>query len=260
MTYPDSDLSSSCQSESTREVSFFDLRQNRPSFVPYGRKKGKLSSQAATRLKMLLPSLGLPQGLDRATLLRHLGGDPDKVRLFLEIGFGNGQFLAALAARYPQDYFIGVEVFLEGVAGLVGRLQQGGIGNVRILARNIHEVLVESIPPASLDRVIINFPDPWPKRSHHKRRIIQNDFLDLLAIRMRPGGLLNLATDWSHYAWWMLEVLEGHSAFQNSGIPCGFAAEPEDWVETRFQRKAHEAGRSIFHLAYFRSMSEPVGV
>lgn len=252
MTHADSKVLFSRQSETPQEEASFNLCPHRPSFVPFGRKKGKLSDQALVRLETLLPHLNLPQAADRVTLLRQLGADPDTARLFLEIGFGNGQFLATLAARYVQDCFVGVEVFLEGVSGLVGRLQQMGLTNVWIVVKNVHEVLLGAIPPESLDRVIINFPDPWPKRSHHKRRLVQPDFLDLLATRMRPGSLLNLATDWSHYASWMLKVLEAHAAFRNRGTPGHFASEPTDWVETRFQCKAQEAGRPTFHLAYLR--------
>ena len=245
----------SCQNPVVQTADAFDHRQYRSYFVPFGRKKGKLGPQAAKRLHNLLPTLRLPQAADRRVLLQQLDADPDNARLFLEIGFGNGQSLAALAALYAQDRFIGVDVFMEGVAGLIGRLQQAGSTNVRIMAENIYEVLVRSIPTESLDRVIINFPDPWPKRAHHKRRLVQDDFLDLLATRMRPGALLNLATDWPHYAQWMLAVLEGHTAFQNSGTKGDFAPEPVDWVETRFQQKAREAGRSTFHLAYYRKTS-----
>ena len=226
----------------------------RPSFVPFGRKKGKLGPQAAERLKTLLPQLSPPQAPDRDTLLRQWDANPETSRLFLEIGFGNGQFLAAMAAQYAQDRFIGVEVFLEGVAGLLGRVQHAGLTNVCILTRSIHEVLVDAIPAESLDRVIINFPDPWPKRAHHKRRLIQSGFLDFLATRMRPGAALNLATDWPPYAQWMLDVLEVHPAFQNQDAPGRFIAAPVDWVETSFQRKALEAGRATFHLAYFRKV------
>lgn len=221
-----------------------------PLRVPRGRKKGKMGPQATARVQQLLPALALAGGADRATLLSQWGADPLSARLVLEIGFGNGHALATLAARHPQDRFIGVEVFLGGVASLLLRIQEEGLTNIRLSTQGIHGVLAESIPPASLDRVLIHFPDPWPKRCHHKRRLIQRAFLDLLATRMRPGGRLGLATDWPHYAHWMRDVLEAHADFHRPAQPDPFDPEPDDWVETRFQRKAQEAGRVTFHLAY----------
>ncbi|MBF0161340.1 MAG: tRNA (guanosine(46)-N7)-methyltransferase TrmB [Magnetococcales bacterium] len=221
-----------------------------PSLIPRGRKKGKTGPQALRRLEQLLPMLELPVAADRGALLAQWGTDASTARLFLEVGFGNGHTLATLAARHPQDRFIGVEVFLGGVASLLLRIQQEGLVNIRIATQGIHAILAERIPPASLDRVLIHFPDPWPKRSHHKRRLIQTPFLHLLASRMTPSAQLSLATDWSHYAQWMLALLEGDEHFVNLGQPGQFAPEPPDWVETRFQRKAQAEGRPVFHLLY----------
>ncbi len=220
--------------------------------TPRGRKKGKIGPQAQARLEQMLPELLLPRTADRAGLLTSWGADPERARLFLEIGFGNGHGLATWATRHPQDRFIGVEVFLGGVAGLLWRIQQAELTNIRISTQDVHVVLREAIPSASLDRVFIHFPDPWPKRGHHKRRLIQTEFLDLLATRLRPGGQLSLATDWPHYAQWMQEVLAGHEKFDRPERSKPFDPEPEDWVETRFQHKALEAGRSVFHLLYTR--------
>ncbi|MBF0462793.1 MAG: tRNA (guanosine(46)-N7)-methyltransferase TrmB [Magnetococcales bacterium] len=223
-----------------------------PFLAPRGRKKGKTGPQATSRLAELLPTLALPQATNRSGLLEQWGADPATARLVLEIGFGNGHTLATLAARHPQDRFIGVEVFLGGVAGLLLRIQQESLTNIRISTQDVQVVLQEAIPPASLDQVLIHFPDPWPKRSHHKRRLVQPAFLDLLATRLRPKGQLRLATDWPHYAQWMLAVLEAHTAFARPGEPGSFDPEPTDWVTTRFQCKAQEAGRAVFHLAYTR--------
>jgi tRNA (guanine-N7-)-methyltransferase len=228
-----------------------------PTLVARGRKKGKMGPQASVRVAQGLPTLALPKATERAALLSQWGADPRSARLLLEIGFGNGHCLATLAARHPQDRFIGVEVFLGGVASLLLRVQQEELPNIRLSTQGIHGVLAESIPPASLDRVLIHFPDPWPKRCHHKRRLIQPPFLDLLATRMRPGSQLELATDWPHYAQWMHTVLAAHPDFARPGQPVDpFDPEPADWVETRFQRKAKEAGRATFHLIWTRNPAE----
>lgn len=249
------ELSCANPSETSQPEIPGDRHWPRSPFIPFGRKKGKLGPRASQRLDVMLPGLDLPRATDRTSLLQQLQADPDQSRLCLEIGFGNGETLAYLATQQQQDRFIGVEVFLEGVAALLGRLQQQGLTNVRVMTKNVYVVLLETIPRDSLDRVILNFPDPWPKRSHHKRRLIQAQFLDMLATRMRPTATLNLATDWFPYAQWMGEVLEKHPAFQTLYPQDDFAPEPIDWVETRFQRKAQEAGRATFHLAYSRKES-----
>ncbi|MEO5364146.1 MAG: tRNA (guanosine(46)-N7)-methyltransferase TrmB [Magnetococcus sp. DMHC-8] len=224
-----------------------------PTWIPRGRKQGKIGPQARERLERLLPHFLLPGATERSALLTAWGADPAQARLILEIGFGNGQALATWAARHPQDRFIGVEVFLGGVAALLWRIQQEGLTNIRLATRSIHAVLWESIPADSLDQVFIHFPDPWPKRCHHKRRLVQPLFLDRLATRLRPGGQLSLATDWPHYAQWMRDALAAQTAFHRPDATTPFDPEPAGWVETRFQRKAREAGRTVFHLLCTRT-------
>jgi tRNA (guanine-N7-)-methyltransferase len=220
--------------------------------IPRGRKVGKVGAQASTRLQEMLPALTIPQAEDRHALLQHLAADPQHSRLVLEVGFGNGEALAQRALRHPQDRFIGVEVFSGGVAALLLRIQQMELTNIRVATQGIHEVLLQTIPLLCLDQVLIHFPDPWPKRGHHKRRLIQKPFLDLLAARMRPQAQLSLATDWQHYAEWMRTLLVDHPAFVRSGATDRYDLQPEDWLETRFQRKARNEGRSIFHLTALR--------
>lgn len=219
-------------------------------FRTFGRKKGNLSPKAEARLQEQLPLYQWPICQQREALFQQLGVDFEQSRLVLEIGFGNGQFLATMAAHYPQDQFVGVDVFKEGVFALLRRLEREHLNNVRVVPKSAQEMLSMCIPPKSLDWVIINFPDPWPKKRHHKRRLVQADFLDLLATRMRVGGLLTLATDLSEYAQWMLAVLESHIQFKNRHNPGMFAPEPSIWIQTNFQKKGLLAGREIYHLAY----------
>ncbi|MBF0273175.1 MAG: tRNA (guanosine(46)-N7)-methyltransferase TrmB [Magnetococcales bacterium] len=225
-----------------------------PAWKPkvHGRKRGFLTPKEKIWLDATLPDFQPPQADSRAALLAALGADPERGRLILEIGFGNGQFLAPLAAAHPEDRFIGVEVFQEGMAALIRRLQRDQTTNTRIIQEDARLALQELIPPCSLDWVVINFPDPWPKKRHHKRRIVQAELLDLLTQRMVPGGLLTLATDWEEYAWWMAEVLEAHSGFENLAAPERFAPRPAFWHETRFETKGVHAGRTIHHLAWRR--------
>ncbi|MBF0455134.1 MAG: tRNA (guanosine(46)-N7)-methyltransferase TrmB [Magnetococcales bacterium] len=219
-------------------------------YKTHGRKKGFLKPKDETHLKECLPALTLTGGVDRQQLLSAFGGVTESTRLWLEIGFGNGDFLAHLAALHPEDRFVGIDVFLEGVSALLRRLERQGSDNVRVVVDNANVVLMERIPPDSLDRVVINFPDPWRKKRHHKRRLIQPPFLDLLAERMRRDGLLSLATDWGEYSDWMLEHLQAHPAFENCMDGGGFAPQPDEWIETRFQSKGQKAGRPARHLLF----------
>jgi tRNA (guanine-N7-)-methyltransferase len=225
-------------------------QEERRRFKTHGRKKGFLKSKDEAHLKEVLPTLTLPLCESREEILAGYGETVASSRLWLEIGFGNGDFLAHLAALYPEDRFIGVDVFLEGVSALLRRLERQGSDNVRVVVDNANVVLMEKIPLDSLERVVINFPDPWHKKRHHKRRLIQKDFLDLLALRMQVGGLLSLATDWGEYSQWMLEHLEAHGAFENCVAEGGFAPQPLHWLETRFQSKGQKAGRPARHLLF----------
>ncbi len=218
----------------------------------HGRKRGFLKPREKIWLDETLPTFRPPQAEDRTRLLTALGADPERARLVLEIGFGNGQFLAPLAARHPEDRFIGIEVFQEGMAALIRRLQRDGTTNTRIIQEDARIALKELLPAQAFDWVIINFPDPWPKKRHHKRRIVQPELLDLLTLRMRPAALLTLATDWAEYADWMAEVLEAHDGFENLAAPERFAPRPDFWHETRFETKGVHAGRTIHHLAWRR--------
>ncbi|MBF0628041.1 MAG: tRNA (guanosine(46)-N7)-methyltransferase TrmB [Magnetococcales bacterium] len=218
----------------------------------HGRKRGFITPREKIWLDETLPAFRPPAASSREEMLALLGADPTKARLVLEIGFGNGQFLAPLAAQHPEDRFIGVEVFQEGMAALIRRLQKDQTTNTRIHPDDARVFLREGIPTHALDWVIINFPDPWPKKRHHKRRIVQTELLDLLVERMVPQGLLTLATDWEEYALWMAEVLEAHAGFENLAAPERFAPRPDFWQQTRFETKGVDAGRTIHHLAWRR--------
>jgi tRNA (guanine-N7-)-methyltransferase len=228
--------------------------EQRRRYKTHGRKKGCLKVKDEVHLKATLPSLALGEVADRSQLLAGFSGSTPSSKLWMEIGFGNGEFLAHLAVLYPEDRFIGIDVFLEGVSALLRRLERQESSNVRVAVDNANIVLMEKIPADSLDRVVINFPDPWPKKRHHKRRLIQKEFLDLLAPRMRAGGLLSLATDWAEYSEWMLEHLEAHTDFNNMVAGGGFAPQPDHWLQTSFQSKGQKAGRPGRHLLFQKAL------
>ncbi|MBF0140159.1 MAG: tRNA (guanosine(46)-N7)-methyltransferase TrmB [Magnetococcales bacterium] len=221
-------------------------------FKLHGRKKGILKRGESDWLPGRLQQLQPTWDVSRDEILHRWGANPETSRLWLEIGFGNGETLTHLASHYPEDRFIGVDVFLEGISALLRRMERCNLANIALESGNIVELLATKNIVGLFDRVMINFPDPWPKKRHHKRRLIQKEFLHLLATAMRTGGILTLATDWSEYGEWMLDHLETHLSFSNVYGPRQAAPEPSFWLPTRFQQKGEAAGRPILHIAYRR--------
>ncbi|MBF0107555.1 MAG: tRNA (guanosine(46)-N7)-methyltransferase TrmB [Magnetococcales bacterium] len=222
-------------------------------FKVHGRKKGILKRSETDWLPQRLQESRPPWGATRDETLTRWHADPRNALLWLEIGFGNGETLTHLASHRPQDRLVGIDVFMEGFSALLRRMERLHIDTIAVEAGNAAEILETRRLNSMFDRVMINFPDPWPKKRHHKRRLIQKEFLDTLARALVPGGLVTLATDWSEYGIWMQDHLEAHPAFIN---PHGLrvpAPEPDLWLPTRFQRKGEAAGRSILHLSYQRS-------
>jgi tRNA (guanine-N7-)-methyltransferase len=204
------------------------------------------------RLKQdLLPQLAikLPETrvLDPALLFAER---PESV--WLEIGFGAGEHLAAQAEAHPGIGFIGCEVFENGVARLVAEIAGRDLKNIRIFPDDIR-ALLEALAPASLDRVFILFPDPWPKARHHKRRLVSTATLDRLAILMRPGAELRLATDDRDYLAWILEHATAHPEFEwLARGPADWRERLSDWPPTRYEEKARAAGRVPAFLRFAR--------
>ncbi len=172
--------------------------------------------------------------------------------LTLEIGFGNGDNLARLAATYPQRDFLGIEVHRAGVGRLLLALKTQGLSNVRIICHDAVEVLERQIPPASVAEILILFPDPWPKKRHHKRRLVQEAFVKLATERLGSAGVLRIATDWQPYAAQMLETLSAAPALQNLAAAGGFAPRPAEREPTRFERRGERLGHEVWDLAFQR--------
>lgn len=170
----------------------------------------------------------------------------------MEIGIGDGETLLELAAANPGTDYLGAEVHRPGLGHCVLGLEARALANVRLVAQDAVEVLERRVADGSLDEVLLYFPDPWPKKRHHKRRIVQPAFVELLARRLRPGGLFRLATDWAPYAGHMLEVLGGCAAFTPASpdVPC--TARPPQRPETRFERRGRRLGHEVFDLQYRR--------
>lgn len=164
----------------------------------------------------------------------------------LEIGSGTGESTAALAAAHPELDHVAVEVFEPGLAQLLMRMDELGLANLALLRGDAVALLRDAVPEASLAGIRIFFPDPWPKRRHRKRRLVQPDFVALAASRLRPGGFLHLATDWADYADQMLAVVRAEPALE--GAAAAFTPRPSWRPETKFERRARAEGRDVREL------------
>ena len=172
----------------------------------------------------------------------------------LEIGFGAGEALLYFAQRHPELDCIGVEVHKPGVGHLLLGAEAAGLRNVRVICHDAVEVLQQQLAPGSVELIHIFFPDPWPKKRHHKRRLIQPPLVELLARVLAIGGRLRLATDWEHYAMHMREVIDASVSFVNES-DTGFAARNEERPLTRFERRGHRLGHGVWDLSYRRVTS-----
>jgi tRNA (guanine-N7-)-methyltransferase len=170
----------------------------------------------------------------------------------LEIGFGNGEHLVARASAQPARNFLGAEVHRPGVGQLLIAAEKAGVTNLHVLCQDAIEVLQRRLAPGTLDEVQLLFPDPWPKARHHKRRIIQPDFVALVADRLQPGGRLLLATDWVPYAEHMLDVLQQCPALENVAGSGAWSKRPAYRAATRFETRGEKLGHEVRDLAFRR--------
>lgn len=199
-------------------------------------------------LAELLPRYGLDSGkvIDPARIFGR------NAPLTLEIGFGNGDSLATMAAQDPAADFIGIEVHRPGVGHLLLQLDQRELTNVRVICSDAVEVIRHCLPDRTLERVLLFFPDPWPKKRHHKRRIVQPAFIELLARKLKPGGILHMATDWEHYAEHMLELLSETALFRNTAGSGNYAARPDYRPVTKFEQRGQRLGHAVRDLVFER--------
>jgi tRNA (guanine-N7-)-methyltransferase len=168
----------------------------------------------------------------------------------LEIGFGNGEALLEMAAANPDRDHLGIEVHRPGVGRLLMGIEAQGLRNIRVICDDAVDVLRDSIADAAFDHICLYFADPWPKKKHHKRRIVQPAFVDLLRRRLKPGGRYHMATDWSPYAEHMREVMAAAS---------GWEAAPDggERPQTHFERRGERLGHAVTDMSYLRLQSEP---
>ena len=213
------------------------------------RREGRITHGQREALTRLWPRYGLSVAdapMDFDALF------PAASSVALEIGFGNGESLAEMAERAPERGFVGVEVYAPGVGQMLQRIEQRELDNVRVCREDAIDVLTQMVPEASLDVVQLFFPDPWPKKRHHKRRIVTPDFVALAASRLKPGGRFHMATDWWDYAEWSLEILGQNPVLRNLARDGRYVDRPADRPETRFERRGRGLDHGIWDLLFER--------
>ena len=210
-------------------------------------REGRLTAGQRNALDTLWPRFGLER--DQGTLdpERVFGRDAPRV---LEIGYGMGQSLAQMAAADPDKDFIGIEVHRPGVGALLMEIEQQGLNNLRSYCDDAVEILELCIPDNSLARVQLYFPDPWHKKKHHKRRIVQPAWVALVQRKLQPGGILHMATDWENYSEHMMEVMNTAEGFNNVAGPGGFSPRPSWRPETKFERRGEKLGHGVWDLLF----------
>jgi tRNA (guanine-N7-)-methyltransferase len=213
----------------------------------YVLRQGRVTNAQQRAYDTLLPRFSIPYSREVIDLDRAFGRRAPRI---LEIGFGMGETTAQLAAAHPEDDYLGIEVHTPGVGGLLRQLAERGIANVRVIQHDAVEVLEHMISPASLDGVHIFFPDPWPKKRHHKRRLIQPPFAALLAQRLKPGAHLHVATDWENYAEQILAVLAAEPLLTNTAP--AYADRPGSRPLTKFETRGLKLGHRVWDIVFRR--------
>ena len=224
------------------------LKTYRPirSFV---RREGRLTSGQARALEDLWPRFGLEPGETEIDFARAFGREAPVI---LEIGFGSGDSFAAIAKAHPQNNYIGMEVHRPGVGSLLLRLKEREIENVRVICDDASVVIQKNIVDKSLDAIYLFFPDPWPKRKHHKRRLVQPGLVQQIRRKLKVGGRFHLVTDWENYAQQMMQVMSAAEGFVNTAGEGRYSAKPEYRPETRFEHRGLKLGHGVWDLVFRR--------
>ena len=223
-----------------------DAAPQRRSIRSFVARAGRMTVAQERAWRDLWPRYGL-EGTDETLDLDAVFGRT--AARTLEIGFGNGESLVALAQAHPDRDFLGIEVHRPGVGHLMLRAESLGLGNIRVACRDAVEVLSRQLRDASLEAVLLYFPDPWPKKRHHKRRILQPAFVELVASRLKSGGRFRLATDWQNYAEQMLAVAGGCALLENE-FDAGYAPRPDSRPLTRFETRGQRLGHEVWDLCF----------
>ncbi len=233
-------------------------RFSRRSIRSFVLRQGRMSDAQQRAFELVLPRIGIPYREQLLDLDAAFGRHAPKI---VEIGFGMGETTAKIAAARPEHDFLGIEVHGPGVGALCKLVDEQALSNVRIMQHDAVEVLKDMIADGSLAGVHVFFPDPWRKKRHFKRRLIEAEFVSLVARKLAPGAYLHCATDWEDYAHWMLEVLQGEAMLRNTaadGEGAGFAPRPDYRPLTKFEQRGLRLGHGVWDLVFERPAADAV--
>ena len=210
-------------------------------------RQGKITSGQLNAINILLPTYGIKYQTTQIDLDAAFNSKKDKI---LEIGFGMGAATWQIAKQNPDNDYLGIEVHAPGVGTLLMSMVEHNVNNIRIIQHDAIEVLKDMIHDDSITGFHIYFPDPWHKKKHHKRRIIQHEFINLLYSKLKLGGYIHLATDWEHYALYMLQVLNQNPRLQNQSPDNTFVDRPECRPLTKFEQRGINLGHNVWDLIF----------
>jgi tRNA (guanine-N7-)-methyltransferase len=213
----------------------------------FTRRSGRLTLGQKNGLKEYWPLYGLDFELTEVGISQAIQGFES---VNLEIGIGNGDALIEMADSQPKTFYIGVEVHTPGVGQCLNNIEKNALDNALLISHDAIEVMQHMVPAQSLDRILLFFPDPWHKKRHHKRRIVNQKFRDLAFKCLKPDGHLHFATDWQDYAEHMVEELSSDERFSNCGNSDGFAARPDYRPLTKFEQRGLKLGHGVWDLVF----------
>ena len=228
-------------------VDYMENSDHKRTIKSYVLRQGHLSDSQANAIAQLMPKWGISFSEIPLDLEQVFGRSAPKI---LEIGFGMGVATAQIAQNLADQDFVAIEVHSPGVGNLLKLIEEAQITNLKVIQHDAVEVLEKMIADQSLDGIHIYFPDPWPKKRHHKRRLIKLPFIEQLVPKLKIGGYLHLATDWEEYAEQMLEVLNEHPELENTAD--GFAPKPDYRPETKFEARGLRLGHGIWDIVFKR--------
>ncbi|MBX2878638.1 MAG: tRNA (guanosine(46)-N7)-methyltransferase TrmB [Granulosicoccus sp.] len=226
-----------------------ESRLTRRSIRSFVIRNGRVTAAQQDALERLMPSYGLDFS-DQIINPDLAFGRP--APLWLDIGFGNGDTLLHVAKQRPETNVLGIEVHSAGIGHALMGIESNQLSNIRVIQHDAMEVLGDMMPDGSVERILLFFPDPWPKKRHHKRRIVQKDFIDAVCRVLSPGGLLHCATDWADYANWMLELLDTDHRLKNLAGQGKTSERPQWRPETRFEKRGQRLGHEVSDLIFQR--------
>lgn len=211
------------------------------------RREGRITKAQKLALEQLWIEYGVEftdQYLDLSTLFNR------QAETVIEIGFGDGDSFIKMAAAHPDVNYLGIEVYRPGVGSCLEKIKAGGLTNVRLISEDAVDVLNKMVPDNSISKILLFFPDPWPKKRHHKRRILKSSFLDLVCSKLNDDGIFHMATDWQDYAEQALDVLNSYPGLNNLSTDNAYVDKPDYRPETKFERRGIRLGHDVWDIMF----------